>query len=90
MLELFSGAAGQFAFWKENDMKRFGVLLALGRAGAWRRPVSGPALSSAGGFHGGGFWRRPTGGGRRLRRRFSLRWLRRRRFGWPKHGDGWF
>jgi hypothetical protein len=41
------------AFWKENDMKRFGVLLASAALGA-AVAASGPALAFGGG-HGGGF-----------------------------------
>src|SRR6202048_642832 len=44
---------GQMAFWKENDMKRFGVLLASAARGA-AVAASGPALAFGGG-HGGGF-----------------------------------
>src|SRR5437660_1605644 len=49
------------AFWKENDMKRFGVLLASAALGA-AVAASGPALAFGGG-HGGGFGGGHMGGG---------------------------
>src|SRR5580704_7763389 len=51
----------KLAFWKENDMKRFGVLLALAALGA-AVAASGPALAFGGG-HGGGFGGGHGGGG---------------------------
>jgi hypothetical protein len=49
------------AFWKENDMKRFGVLLASAALGA-AVAATGPALAFGGG-HGGGFGGGHMGGG---------------------------
>jgi hypothetical protein len=51
----------KMAFWKENDMKRFGVLLASAALGA-AVAASGPALAFGGG-HGGGFGGGHMGGG---------------------------
>src|SRR6202171_5874117 len=61
MLDCSSGAAGQNGLWKENDMKRFGVLLASAALGA-AVAASGPALAFGGG-HGGGFGGGRMGGG---------------------------
>jgi hypothetical protein len=49
------------AFWKENDMKRFGVLLASAALGA-AVAATGPALAFGGG-HGGRFGGGHMGGG---------------------------
>src|SRR4029077_1940640 len=58
----------KMAFCKENDMKRFGVLLASAALGA-AVAATGPALAFGGGHgggfgrgHGGGFGRGPMGG----------------------------
>src|SRR6202040_1033982 len=51
----------KMAFWKENDMKRFGVLLASAALGA-ALAAGGPALAFGGG-HGGGFGGGHMGGG---------------------------
>src|SRR5580692_12794280 len=51
----------KMAFWKENDMKRFGVLLASAALGA-AVAATGPALAFGGG-PGGGFGGGHMGGG---------------------------